>query len=87
MPRSTGPILAVGAITVVNTTIVNGQDMNWKVPVATGIAAGTFALSEKMWKEGTVALAYLALVAVLFVRINPGVPAPTESFVKWIEGQ
>lgn len=84
MARSTGPILAVGAITVVNSTIVHGKPMDWRVPVMTAVAAGAFALAEKGWEQGAVALSYMALVTVLFARIDPSVPSPTESFLDWI---
>lgn len=84
MPRSTGPILAVGAITIVNRTIVHEEPMDWRIPVMTGVAAGAFALLEKGWEEGAVAVAYIALVTVLFTRLQPGIPAPLESLVDWI---
>ncbi len=83
MAKSTGPILAVGAISLGNEVLVAGKPMNWRIPAATGIAAGILALAEKGWKDGAVALAYLALVTVLFVRTDPKVPAPVESFNKW----
>lgn len=83
MAATTGPILAVGAITIGNQVIVNNRNFDWRVPAATGVAAGLFALAEKGWKDGAVALSYLALVTVLFVRTNPTVPAPVESFNKW----
>lgn len=81
--RSTGPILAVGAITVVNQSIVNGQPIDWRVPIATGIAAGLFGLAEKAAGDFVVGLSWIALVAVLFARLTPGVPSPAESFVRW----
>ncbi len=87
MSRSTGPILALGAITVANQTIVGGQPLNWRVPVATGLAAGAFALAERAFPDGVVALAWLAVVAVLFVRLDPREPAPVERFVTWWEGK
>lgn len=83
MSRTTGPILAIGAITVVNRNVVNGQPFDWRVPIATGIAAGAFALAERAWERGAVALSYLALITVLFARVNPKEPAPAESFLKW----
>lgn len=83
--RSTGPILAVGAITVANQSLIGGDPIDWKVPIATGVAAGVFALLEKAVPEFAVGLAWLALVSVLFVRIN-NKPSPTESFAKWWEG-
>lgn len=83
MAQSTGPILAIGAITVANNVIANNKPMDWRVPIATGIAAAMFALAEKGWREGSVMLAYVGLVTVLFVRIDPSVPAPVESFNKF----
>lgn len=84
MAKTTGPILAIGAITVGNSVIANKKPMDWRVPIATGIAAGVFALAEKGWQEGAVMLSYVALVTVLFVRVQPGTPAPVESFVKFV---
>lgn len=81
--RTTGPILAIGAITVANQSIVNDQPMDWRIPVATGIAAGMFALAEKAFGELAVGLSWLALVTILFARLRPNVPAPMESFARW----
>ncbi len=86
MAETTGPILAIGAITVANRVIVNNKDMEWRIPIATGIAAMIFALAEKGWARGVVPISYLALFSVLFVRLDKNVPAPVESFVKWWEG-
>lgn len=83
MARTVGPILAIGAITVANQSIIHDEPIQWRVPVATAIAAAAFALAEKAWEDGAVALAYLALVSVLFVRLDPKTPAPVESFVSW----
>jgi len=85
MARSTGPILAVGAVTIVNQVIVHKQPMDWRVPIATGFAAGAFALMERGWEAGAVGLAWLALFTTLFVRLQPGVPSPVESFVEFWE--
>lgn len=81
--RTTGPILAIGGITLANQSIVNGQPINWRIPIATGIAAGMFALAEKGTGDVAVGLAWLALIGVLFVRLQPGVPSPAESFTRW----
>ena len=81
--RTTGPILAIGGITLANQSIVHTQPVSWRVPVATGLAAGIFALLEKAWGDGAVALAYLALASILFTRIDKSVPSPVESFVGW----
>lgn len=85
MARTTGPILAVGAITLANKSIIHGDPVDWRIPVATGITAGVFALGERAWQDGAVLLAWLALVAVLFVRIDPRQKAPVESFTDWLE--
>jgi len=84
--RSTGPILAIGGITLANNVLLNGEPFDWRVPVATGLAAGLFALVEKASTELAVGLAYVALVTLLFTRMNPRVPSPAETLLKWWEG-
>lgn len=82
MAETTGPIIAIGGITVLNQTVFHGKPMDWRLPVATGIAAGFFALLEHAAPQATRMAAYAALVTVLFTRIN-GVPSPTDSFLTW----
>lgn len=86
MARTTGPILTIGAITMVNANLVHRQPVNWRVPIATGLTAVMFALGEKGWEGGAVALAYLALITVIFVRVQPNVPSPVESILAFWEG-
>lgn len=83
--RTTGPIIAIGAITVVNATIVHGAPMDWRIPIATGAAAAAFALLESGWEAGAVGLAWLALITTLFTRLDRRVPSPVESFTDWFE--
>jgi len=83
MAKSTGPIIAVGAITVANRTIFNGKPMDWRVPIATAIAVGLFALAEKATGEVAVGIAWLAVVGVTLGRVDPSVPSPAESALKW----
>lgn len=83
MAKTTGVILAIGAVTVANRVIFNSQDMDWKIPVATGLASITFAALEKVNQEAALGLSYLALVTVLLTRIDPKVPSPTESALDW----
>ncbi|HEX5566658.1 MAG TPA: hypothetical protein VFY14_06965 [Streptomyces sp.] len=85
MAESTGPILAVGALTLANRTIFNDRAMDWKVPIGTAIAAVLFAGAEKAVGRSAVWLAYLALVTVVFVRVDPEVPAPAESALRWYD--
>lgn len=85
MAGSTGPILAVGAITLFNDTVVHtktvGQDT--RVIVGTAIAAGGLYLLEKVDRPLAVGLAWVAFVAVMFTRMDPKVPSPVESFLSW----
>jgi hypothetical protein len=81
--RSTGVILAIGGITLANESIFHGKPIDWRIPVATGLAAGVFALAEKGWEDGAVGVAWLALITVLMVRLNPPTPAPIESALAW----
>lgn len=83
MAASTGPILAVGALTVANRTVFNGQPMDWRVPIGTAIAAVLFAGAERAVGQTAVRLAYLALITTVFVRVDPAVPAPAESALRW----
>lgn len=85
MAESTGPILAVGAITVANRTVFNDQPMDWKVPIGTAIAAVLFAGMERAVGRSAVMLAYLALITSVFARVDPSVPSPAESALKWFD--
>jgi hypothetical protein len=80
---TTGPVLAIGAITFANRSLFHDQPVDWKIPVATGLAAGMFALAEKAWPDGARMLAWTALVSVLFARLDPAVPSPVESALSW----
>lgn len=85
MAQTTGPILAIGLITLANQSVFNDREVDLRVPIATGIAATLAALAEKAWPAGIKGVAYIALVSVLFVRLDPSVPAPVESALKWWE--
>jgi hypothetical protein len=86
MAGSTGPILAIGGITIVNESIVNGQPLDWRVPIATGLTALTIGALENgipAFSDAFVKLSWIALVTTLLVRVKPGTPSPMESFVDW----
>lgn len=83
MNTTTGPIIAIGAITMANESVFHNQPVNWRIPVATGIAAGMFAMIEHGWPEGARMLAWAALVSVMFTRLNPNIPSPAESALSW----
>lgn len=78
--KTTGPIIAIGGITLAQQLLIDKKTVDWRVPIATGIAAGMFALAEKAWPDGATLLAYTALVTILFVRVDPKTPAPAERF-------
>lgn len=83
MAESTGPILAVGVITLANRSVFHDKPVDWKVPVATGLAAVLFAGAERAIGRAAVGLAYAALLTVVFVRVDPKVPSPAESALAW----
>lgn len=83
MSQTTGPILALGAITVVNTTVFHDKPMDWRVPIATGLAALGFNFAERVWPQGAKVLAWTALATVLLARTQPSVPSPVESALTW----
>jgi hypothetical protein len=83
MAASTGPVLALGAITLLNDNIFHDQPFDWKVPIATGLLAGALALVEHASPALASGLVWTALATVLLTRTNPNVPSPTESFVSW----
>lgn len=83
MAKSTGPILAVGAITLANQVIFHDQPINWRIPIATGIAAMGLALVEPAMGKAAPMLAWAALFTVVFVRVTPGVPSPVETLNSW----
>ncbi len=87
MAASTGPVLAVGGITLLNETVLHAQPFNWKVPIATALAALALAGVERLSPELAVGIAYVSLVAVLFTRVNPTVPAPAESLANLVSGR
>lgn len=85
MAQTTGPILAMGAVTLTNAVIVHGRPMDWRIPIATGFTAGLFALLEKGAPGFAKGLAWLAFAAVLMVRVQPDVPTPAETIVAYWE--
>jgi hypothetical protein len=87
MGASTGPIVATGAIALFNETIVAGKPINLRIVTGTAIAAGGLVLIERLSPELARGFAWLALLTILLVRIDPAVPAPTEAFNSWYNGK
>lgn len=82
MARSTGPMLAAGAITWSNNYLLADQpeplfDATVRIGIATGLAAGILVVVEKAAPDLAVILAWAAVVTVLFVRVPPNSRNPT----------
>jgi hypothetical protein len=83
MSATTGPVIAMGAITVANATVFHDEPMDWRVPIATGLAAMGFSAAERVWPQGAKILAWTALLTVLLTRTKANVPSPVESALTW----
>jgi len=84
MAASTGPILALGALTLANRSVFNDRPVDWRIPIATGIAAMVFSGAETIVGAAIPrGIAMVALVAVALSRIDPAVPSPAESALTW----
>lgn len=83
MSATTGPVLAMGAITIVNQTVFHDEPMDWRIAIATGLAALGFNGAERVWPQGAKVLAWTALLTVLLTRVKPDVPSPVESALTW----
>lgn len=82
MAKSTGIILATGAITTGNEFIHN--KFNFRVPIATIGAAIIFAGLEKVSEPAAVGIATIALITVLVGGVTPGVPSPVSQIVSFM---
>lgn len=79
MAKSTGPILAVGALSFGNQWIFN-HDVDFKILLATGIGALILAGAERVSAPLAVGIAYIALITITFTRVN-GKPSPAENLL------
>ncbi len=91
MARSTGPMLATGAITWANQTLLAndaGFDLTKtaRIAVATGLGVGILAITEKAAPEITVGVAYALLITVLLVRVDRNTPTPLERALNLVGG-
>ena len=84
MARSTGPILATGLITFGRSFIIDGEEPQWRVIAGTAVAAMLFAGAEKALPDVIPPLAWLTLVTVTFVRLQPNRPAPAEALADFL---
>jgi hypothetical protein len=82
-------MLAVGAITVANQSLLakDQQPIDWRIPIGTAIAAGGLALLERVSEPLAVGLAWVALVTVLFVKLDSKTDAPAENILRILGGK
>lgn len=84
MSVTTGPVLAAGAITVANSVVFNQAAMDWRIPIAATMLAGGFYLFERAaGPKIAETFAWTLLVTTLITRVDPAVPSPVESAVRW----
>lgn len=86
MARSTGPILAIGALTMARDVIADGHDVDWRVPIATAAVAVGFSLLERASEDLAVGLAWIALVTVTLSRTDPKKPSTAEALLNYLNG-
>jgi hypothetical protein len=79
-------MLAIGAVTVVNRSIVGNDPIDWRVPIAAGAAAVVLAAIEKGSPEFAVGLAWLALLTTVLTPLG-GRRAPAETILNYINGK
>jgi hypothetical protein len=82
-------MLAVGAITIANQSLLakDQQPIDWRIPIGTAIAAGGLALLERVSEPLAVGLAWVALVTVLFVKLDSKTDAPAENILRILGGK
>lgn len=84
MAGSTGPIVALTAMTFGNDWILNHQQPNFRILLGGAVAAGILALAEHIPSLGpplATGIAWIALVTALFTRVG-GKPSPAENLLK-----
>lgn len=69
MAQSTGVMLVVGTISFGNEWVQTTKP-NWKIPIATLIAAWMLDGVEKVSPPAAIGLAYIALITVLLTPLN-----------------
>lgn len=83
MSATTGIVLATGGITLANASIFHDKPIDWRIPIASGLAAMGFSLLEKAAPQAAVMMAWTGFLVVLITRTDPSTPSPTESLLTW----
>lgn len=83
MSASTTPIVIAGSLTALS-DYMQGHGVQFRVLLATGIAATIFSIAEPIDPSLIVGVAWLAMVGSLVVTRPNGAPSPVEVFLaKW----
>lgn len=87
MAKSTGPILAVGAVTILDNQVLDGKPWAEALPVVlmTGVAALLLAGLEQLSPALATGLAWLALITRVFVIGGASGNVATK-FLNWQKG-
>lgn len=82
MAKSTGPMLLVGGMEFAN-DYLNGGQIQLKVLLATGIAAGGLAIIEQVpgLQPIAVGIAWISFVTLMFTSVG-GKPSPAQTIGK-----
>ena len=80
MADSTAPILLTGGATILS-DYINGKGVDYRVAIATGIAAAVFAAVEPADRQVVVGVAWIALIASLIIPRANGTPGPAQTFL------
>ncbi len=83
MSATTGPILATGFTAIINNSVFHSKPMDWRIPIATGLATMGFSAAEKVWPQGAKLLAWTVFATMMLTRTTPTVPSPVESALDW----
>jgi hypothetical protein len=80
MAASTTPIVLAGGATVI-ADYIEHKGIQWRVLVATGLAAGAFALIEKADPPLVVGIAWIAFIGSMIAPRPNGQLPPAEVFL------
>jgi hypothetical protein len=80
MAASTAPVLLTGGATML-ADYLNGKGVEFRVALATGIAAGLLALMEEADAPAAVGIAWLAFAASMITPRSNGTPSPAQTFL------
>jgi hypothetical protein len=84
MATSTAVVLAMGGIVLANEVLVNNKPLNFKVPLAIGLAALGLGVLEKAEPELAIGLAWMAFITAMVAPIGASKVSPVESILHYM---